>query len=254
MIFIPTYLKKMHKIKQFNKYYFCFFTRNGGCSNNEFSTLNCAYNSGDLDKNVEENRKIASNYFMQNKIIIPNQNHSNKVLEVNYKNDLSLNADAIITERDDILLGILTADCAPIIILGENKFGIIHAGWKGLLNGIIENTINKLISCGEKIEKLNVFVGPHLKEYSFEVKKDFIEILKKKVDHERFINNVNERFYFDFSKLIEEKLKKHNIINLNISSENTFTNPKKFFSHRFNCVNKIKKCGRQISLVGIKIK
>ena len=128
MNFIPTYLKKMQKIKQFNKYYFCFFTRNGGCSNNEFSTLNCAYNSGDLDKNVEENRKIASNYFMQNKIIIPNQNHSNKVLEVNNKNDLSLNADAIITERDDILLGILTADCAPVIILGENKFGIIHAG------------------------------------------------------------------------------------------------------------------------------
>ena len=244
----------MHKIKQFNKYYFCFFTRNGGCSNNEFSSLNCAYNSGDLDKNVKENRKIASNHFTQNKIIIPNQNHSNKVLEVNYKNNLSLNADAIITERDDILLGILTADCAPIIILGENKFGIIHAGWQGLLNGIIENTINKLISCGEKIEKLSVFVGPHLKEYSFEVKKDFIEILKKKVDHERFINNVNERFFFDFSKLIEEKFKKHNIINLNISSENTFTNPKKFFSHRFSCVNKIKKCGRQISLVGIKIK
>lgn len=254
MNFIPTYLKKMHKIKQFNKYYFCFFTRNGGFSDNEFSTLNCAYKSGDLDKNVEENRKIASNHFMQNKIIIPNQNHSNKVLEVDYKNNLSLNADAVITGRDDILLGILTADCAPIIILGENKFGIIHAGWKGLLNGIIENTINKLISCGEKIEKLNVFVGPHLKEYSFEVKKDFIEILKKKVDHERFINNVNERFYFNFSKLIEEKLKKHNIINLNISSENTFTNPKKFFSHRFSCVNKIKKCGRQISLVGIMIK
>ena len=165
-----------------------------------------------------------------------------------------MDADAIITERDDILLGILTADCAPIIILGENRFGIIHAGWKGLINGIIENTINKLVSLGEKIEKLNVFVGPHLKEQSFEVKNDFIEILKKKVVHDIFINKKDDKYYFDFSKLIEEKLRSHKIKKLKISSENTFSNPRRFFSHRFNFVNKIKKCGRQISLVGIKNK
>ncbi len=61
-------------------------------------------------------------------------------------------------------------------------------------------------------------------------------------------------FFFDFSKLIEEKLKENKIKNFQISDEDTFSNPEKFFSHRYSTINKIKKCGRQISLVGIKNK
>ena len=245
----------MHEIMEYQRYNFCFFSKLGGVSKNDFFSLNCAYSKGDNDQNVKKNRQIACHGFSQTKIIIPNQNHTNTVLEVKKENNIKLNSDGLISNRGDILLGILTADCAPIVILGKKQFAIVHAGWKGLIDGIIENTIDKLLRCGEFIENLAVFVGPHLKKKSFEVKEDFIEILKKKVNYfDNFIEKSNKCFFFDFSKLIEEKLKENKINNFQISDEDTFSNPEKFFSHRYSTINKIKKCGRQISLVGIKNK
>ena len=101
--------------------------------------------------------------------------------ECKKKNNKIYNADALVSKRDDLLLGILTADCAPIIVLGLEMFGIIHAGWRGVFNGIIENTIEKFISNGEKENNIKIYVGPHLKKTSFEVKDDFIQDLKKNV-------------------------------------------------------------------------
>ena len=71
-----------------------------------------------------------------------NQIHSNKVVFIDKPNDQTLNGDGIISNRKDLILGVLTADCAPIVILGKRYFGIIHAGWKGTFSGIIENAIN----------------------------------------------------------------------------------------------------------------
>ena len=70
----------------------------------------------------------------------------------------------MVTNRNDILLGILTADCAPIIILGKKNFGIINAGWKGTILGIIENTVKIFINSGDLIQDLVFLVGPHLKK------------------------------------------------------------------------------------------
>ena len=243
----------MNKVKFYKNYVFCFFSRNGGASEKDFSSLNCAFKKGDFDQNVKKNRMLASYKLNKKNIILPNQTHSNIVLKVTKNLEYKQSADAIITSRDDYLLGVLTADCAPIVVLGEKNYGIIHAGWKGLINGILENTINKLLSLGEKESNLNVFVGPHLKKKSFEIKDDFIMVLKKKIkDYEEFIIKKDNDKFFDFSGLIESKLLDLKILNYTISKEDTFSNPSKFFSHRYCCVNKIKNCGRQISLVGIK--
>ena len=243
----------MNRIESHNNFVFCFFSRNGGISKGNFSSLNCGYKKGDLDLNVKKNRMIASNLLNKKNIIIPPQVHSNVVIKID-KNIHDLKpSDATISNREDILLGILTADCAPIIILGKKYYGIIHAGWKGLINGIIENTIGKILALGEKEDNLKVFVGPHLKRESFEVKKDFIKFLKSKIKNaENFIILKKELLFFDFSKLIESKLIEQKIKNYSISNQNTYSNPDKFFSHRYCLDNKIKNCGRQISLVGIK--
>ena len=196
--------------------------------------------------------KIIFSVFFPEKEKLTNQVHSNIVsfVDKNFSNDIS--SDAMITKRKDILLGILTADCAPIIVLGKKYFGIIHAGWKGLINGIIENTIMKFNSLGETENHLKVFVGPHLLMDSFEVKKDFIDNIKNKIkNYDNFIESRRQKKIFNFSGLIESKLIDLKINNYDISKENTYTNPEKFFSHRYCYVNKIKNCGRQISLVGI---
>ena len=97
----------------------------------EYESLNCAFNAGDNSKNVQKNRKHAKNKISKKKLILMNQIHSKKIIFVNKKNNRVLDADGIISNREDLILGVLTADCAPIIFLGNNYFGIIHAGWKG---------------------------------------------------------------------------------------------------------------------------
>ena len=243
----------MNKLQSYNKFSFCFFSRNGGVSEKFFSSLNCSLNNDDKKIHVLKNREIVSSLFSNRKIILPNQIHSNIVKNIVQNKVCVFNADSMITERDDILLGILTADCAPIIILGKEKFGIIHAGWRGLLEGIIENTLEYMISEGEEIRNISVFVGPHLTKHSFEVQDDFIDNLKVKIENfKEYIFQFNSRTFFDFSGLIESKIIKLKISNYKISKEDTFINSEKYFSHRYCHVNKIKNCGRQISVVGIK--
>lgn len=242
----------MNKIKFHKNYIFCFFSRNREYIKSNFSSLNCAYNKGDSDYIVRENRNFTSNYLNKKRIILPNQVHSNLVSNIKKTFYEDKYSDALVSNRKDILLGVLTADCAPIIVLGKKYYGIIHAGWKGLVNGIIENTIKRFISLGEKKKDLSVFVGPHLGKDSFEVKRDFVENIKQKIEnYTNFIEKKSNKKIFNFTGLIESKLIDQKIINYDISKDNTYANPDKFFSHRYCCVNKIKNCGRQISLVGI---
>ena len=239
----------------FNKdFKYCFFTRNGGVSKKNFSTLNCAYNKGDDDKNVKKNRKYVHNKFCsKKKIILMNQVHSNKVFFIDKLNNKTLNGDGIISNRRDLILGVLTADCAPIVILGKKYFGIIHAGWKGAFSGIIENAINLFFKKGEFEKDIFVDVGPHLKKNSFEVKKDFLVNFKKQeVNSDKYISSIKKKLYFNFSLLITDKIINCGVRDFNISKIDTYQNSNDFFSFRYYCKKGIKNCGRQISLVSIK--
>ena len=122
-------------------------------------------------------------------MIFINQIHSNKVIHINEKNkNKKFSADAMITDYPGIALAILTADCAPIIFFGKKFVGIVHVGWKGLINGIIDETVELLQKKGEKARDLICSVGPHLKINSFKVGKDFISSVKdKNRNYEDFI-------------------------------------------------------------------
>ena len=245
----------MYSIIKKGEYVYCFFNRMGGVSKGNFSSLNCSFNKYDKKINVKKNREIAKNFISKKKrIIFVNQIHSNKVIFINddYKNEI-YNADAMVSNRKDIILGILTADCAPIVVLSKKNFGIIHAGWKGLISGIIENTFNEFSKRGEDLKNLKVFVGPHLKTKSFEIKNDFVDLLRKKIpDYKSYILREKNIMKFDFSSLILNIIRRFNIESIEISDEDTFSNNQKFFSYRFYSKQGIKNCGRQISLVGIK--
>ncbi len=247
-------MPKKNKIILNKNFQYCFFTRNGGVSKKNFSTLNCAYNKGDEDKYVKKNREyVLKKFCNKKKIILMNQIHSNKVIFVEKPNSQTLNADGIISNRKDLILGVLTADCAPIVILGKKYFGIIHAGWKGTFSGIIENAINFFLKKGECKEDIFVDVGPHLRKESFEVKNDFLVNLKKlEVDSDKYISSMKRNLYFNFSLLIADKIINCGIRDFNISEIDTYKNFKDFFSFRYYCKKGIKNCGRQISLVSIK--
>ena len=222
---------KTETIKYFGKFKYCFFTRNGGVSKKNFSSLNCAHNNEEKPENVEENRKIIKKKFCKTKkIILLNQIHSNKVIFINKKIPNNITADGVITNRKDLCLGILTADCAPIIILGKENFGIIHAGWKGAFKDIIKNAVKIFNSRGEDSRKLNFFIGPHIKKKSFEVKKDFIsKFLKQNINFKKFIIKEKESYFFDFSYFLKKKILDVGSSKITVSKPDTFTNPKTFF-------------------------
>lgn len=228
-----------------------FFKRNGGVSQNEFRSLNCGYIKGENKVNVIKNRILVCKTFSMplSNLKLVNQVHSNKIVEITKDSSLST-ADGMITEDKDLILGILTADCAPIIFSGKVFYGILHVGWKGLLNNIIPNLVRILDKKKEPVSKVICSVGPHLIKKSFEVKEDFIKLLEvKKPQLSDSIFSCNSKLFFDFSKSLETELLINGFKNFNILKTDTFLNNNQFYSYRFSQQQQ-KSCGRQISIIG----
>ncbi len=238
-------------IQHYKQFYYCFLERNFTYNKKNYNSMNFAFNRGDSNAKVEYNRKILSNIFGGKHIIFVNQIHSNNIYLFGGKQTKIVNADGIISKSSDSILAILTADCAPIILIGKKFYGIIHAGWRGLVLDIIKKGVGLMTKYGEKLDEIKIIVGPHLGGNSFEVQKDFISNLKKFSDNEDFLINKNNKTFFNFSKMIKYKINKLKIKDYEISNIDTFENPKKFFSHRYYSQNGLQNCGRQISLVGI---
>ena len=123
-----------------------FFTRLDGLSKKQFTSLNCSSSNNDDKRNVNGNRLIAIRNLNLNKkkLILIKQTHSSKVIRITKKNlNKKIEADGVITSLNDVVLGILTADCAPVIIYDDkNKFVCnLHSGWKGSLNNISQKAI-----------------------------------------------------------------------------------------------------------------
>ena len=232
-----------------------FFTRNGGVSQGNFYSLNCAFNKKEDDGKVIENRKIVCSKITQSAYerIIIKQIHSNKVLEIDQNNKKDkIIGDGLITKEKGLFLGILTADCAPLVFIGDEYVGIIHVGWKGLLNGIIERTINLLKKKGEKESRLSCYIGPHLQCKSFQIREDFKEnLLKYNKNNTIFLKSKDGKEYFDFSMFILFKLNQYKLSSVSSIDLDTYSNPSLFFSHRYSKQRDIESCGRQISVVGI---
>lgn len=240
------------KVTQCNEYIFSFLDKQNPIDIYSSQLLNCAFNKGDSDYRVKSNRKIASKLLNNKEIIFVNQIHSSKFFFYDNIRPHDIKADGIITKNKNVLLGILTADCAPVILLGKEYFGILHVGWRGLLNNIISNAINFLIKRGEEKKNITIFIGPHLKLKSFEVQRDFIEKIKILKNFSTYLKENKNRIFFNYTKLIEDKIKELGIDNYKTSEFDTYSNPKKFFSHRYSMKNELKDCGRQVSLVGYK--
>ncbi len=179
--------KKLNKFKTINH---CFFSRNGGFSIGIYKSLNCGQGSKDSKKSVNKNLALVSRMMKVDvkKLFLMYQTHSNKVVIINKKNRnlRKFNSDAIITKIKGIALGVVTADCAPIILYDAQNhiIGCIHAGWKGALSGIIENTIKKFKSLNSK-NKIYAAIGPCIGVKSYEVDSVFYKrfILKSKKNY-----------------------------------------------------------------------
>ncbi len=214
-----------------------FFTRNGGYSTGIYKSLNCSSRSGDSNINTSRNRAkvIEELGKVDGRLIIPVQKHTN-VCEIIDDNDSeNINADALVTKSEKLILCILTADCVPLLLheRKENIIGAIHAGWKGAKNNIIENTIMKVLELGGKIENISIVIGPCIQQKCYAVGNEFFEnfIIENKKNSKFFIKK-DEKYYFDLPQYCINKIKNTGIKEIDNIGKCTYENGDEFYSYR----------------------
>ncbi len=247
------YSKKLKKFKNINH---CFFSRKKGYSKGIYQSLNCGRGSKDKKNNINKNLNFVAKKMnvKKNKLILMNQTHSNKVVEIKkYNFKKKINADAMITRMSGFAIGVLTADCVPIIVYDvKNKIiGCVHAGWKGAFSGIINNTIKKIKKLNFNT-KIYASVGPCIGEKSYEVDTLFYKkfVSKSRRNKIYFKNKNKTKKLFNLRKFVTDKLLKLNVI-VDQVSKDTFTEKSNFFSYRRSQKLKQKDYGRCISTVSL---
>ncbi|PPR17024.1 MAG: Laccase domain protein YfiH [Alphaproteobacteria bacterium MarineAlpha9_Bin3] len=246
---------------KFKKITHGFFTKNGGYSSNNNFSLNCSFNSNDSLENVNNNRKLICNYHKLNikNLKTVKQIHSSKVLYIdnlNYETS-KIEADSIITNKPNIVLGILTADCAPVLLFDpkNNIIAAIHIGWQGAIKNILTNTIKSFIEMKSKTTNIKLSIGPCIGPKSYNVKEDFYDnFIKKNINNKKyFINTHNDRYKFDLPYYIKDEALYNglNIKNISNLREDTYLEEEKYFSFRRNFQRGIGDCGRMISTISI---
>ena len=247
---------KSKKLKKFNNIKHGFFNNKGGVSSGIYKSLNCGIGSDDNKKDVLKNLKIVSEKIdINEKLILLNQLHSNKIYFVNKIPKKKLSGDGLISNARNIAIGILTADCAPIFFFDPKKniIGAAHAGWKGAYKKIGKKMINYFIRKGSKLNNIFAVIGPCISQKNYEIKNDFKKkFLKQNPKNEKHFKIIKNKIYFDLKGYIFRQLKNAGINNIEIIKKDTFNPKNNFFSARRSLKKKINDYGRNISIIMIK--
>jgi YfiH family protein len=236
-----------------------FFNRLGGKSKGIYKSLNCGLGSNDKKKKILVNLKIVKKKIKLNskKIILLNQIHSNKFYYLGKKSKIKngkFEGDALITCRTNIPIGVLTADCAPILIYDQNKkmVAAIHAGWKGAFKGIIKRVVKFMIKKGCSPLNMTAAIGPCISLKNYEVKQDFIKkFIKKDKKTKIFFKKRANKNYFSLNKYIYSQLESLNIKKIDVINKDTFDDKNNFFSARRSISRNENDYGRNISIIMI---
>ncbi len=235
-----------------------FFTRRGGVSEGPFASLNADPFKKDDPGKVAQNRALIAETLgaKPENLLTCRQVHGTETIAVSapWAVEQSPGADALVTKTPGLALGVLTADCVPVL-LADPKAGVIgavHAGWQGALAGILESAVAAMESLGAKRGAIQAAIGPCIWQDSYEVDLEFMD---------RFLdeNELNNRFFFDSDKpdhflfelpgYVRDKLRKMELAEVTVSPADTCADEERFFSYR-RCVLKGEPDGgRQISTI-----
>ena len=235
-----------------------FFTRQGGVSIGNYGTLNFSL-KGDSLENVEENKHRALKALSLEKfpLCLLKQIHGKKVHFVDEHWDFTtrLEGDALVTNRYDVVLGVQTADCAPVLIADpvEGLVAAIHAGWRGVVAGVVEETIQTLLDRGANLRTLRAAVGPCIAKESYEVGDELYEaVLKKNEIYEVFfgIESPPETRHFDLPGMVSGIIKGFGI-SMECLPYDTYASEDLFFSCRRAFHEKALGFGGQLSAISL---
>jgi YfiH family protein len=235
-----------------------FLGRRGGVSQGAMWGLNAGYGSGDDREAIAENRRRAVEAMLPGaQLATVHQVHSGDVVyvEAPWPHDARPPADAMVTDRPGLLLGILTADCSPVL-LADPEAGVIgaaHAGWRGALAGVTDSAIAAMETIGASRERIFAAIGPCIALPSYEVDESFRQ---RFLDHDPanarfFSDSYGERPHFDLEAYVAARLEAAGMARVERLGLDTYADPDRFYSYRRATHRGEPDYGRQLSLIGI---
>jgi YfiH family protein len=235
-----------------------FLGRRGGVSEGDMSGLNTGYGSGDDPGLIAENRRRSIHAVLPRaRIATVHQVHSGTAVRVEqpWAEEERPRADAMVTDRPGLLLGILTADCAPIL-LADSVAGVVgaaHAGWRGALEGVTDATIDLMEQLGADRDRITAAVGPCIGQSSYEVDEAFrARFVEDDPNNDRFFGTgPADKPHFDLQAYVRHRLIAAGIGEVESLRLDTYTDPDRFFSYRRSTHRNEPSYGRQISLIGL---
>jgi len=236
-----------------------FLGRRGGVSGGIHAGLNVGLGSDDDRAAIAENRQRAVAAVLPGAALATlHQVHSPDAVTVSapFPDDARPHADALVTDRPGLLLGILTADCGPIL-LADTAAGVVgaaHAGWKGALGGVIESVIAAMEALGADRARIAAAIGPCIARASYEVDAGFFRrFVEADPENERFFTDGSraEHHQFDLEAFIAARLAASGVRRVEALGLDTYADPERFFSFRRATHRGEPDYGRQISLIGL---
>ena len=238
-----------------------FFTREGGVSEDAFAALNCGFGSGDLPEKVARNRAIATARLglAADRLATAYQCHSAAVVVVErpWRHEDAPRVDGLVTRVPGIALGILTADCAPVLF-ADPRAGVIgaaHAGWRGALGGVIEATVARMEALGAGRGDIRAGIGPCIGPLSYEVGPEFpAPFLAEDPASGVFFAPASRagHFLFDLAGYAAHRLARAGLGTIARAAHDTLADEERFFSYRRACLRGERRYGRGLSAIAIR--
>ena len=235
-----------------------FLARTGGVSSGLLASLNCGPGSGDDTEAVAENRaRAVAAVAPGSRLVSVYQVHSAICVNVKepWGDDARPEADALVTDRPGLVLGILTADCAPVL-LADRQAGVVgaaHAGWKGAFGGVLENTIAAMEALGASRGRIAAAICPCIAQASYEVDREFHDRL---VSHDA--TNIDllapgapGQFQFDLDGYVARRLAAEGIVRIDPLGLDTYAQPERFYSYRRSTHRGEPDYGRNLSAIAL---
>ena len=236
-----------------------FFTRRGGVSEGPYASLNCGFGSGDSPESVAANRGLAMERLALSgdHLVTVRQTHSADVavVEAPWTPAAAPSADALVTRTLGVALGVLTADCAPVLFADAEAgvIGAAHAGWRGGLAGVLDATVEAMTGLGARARRIVVAIGPCIHQPSYEVGPEFRAAFvgAESANGEFFAPGDGDRLLFDLPGYLERRLATMGLGAVERLAHDTRDGDDLFFSYRRATEQGETRYGRGLSAIAL---
>lgn len=241
-----------------------FFSAESGVSEGLYASRNCGFGSSDARENVAANRaRCVADLDLgaaaaSAVLLTAYQIHSPTAIRVTeaWAPGDGPKADGLVTDRPGLVLGILTADCAPVLFADDaaGVIGAAHAGWKGAFGGVLESTVREMVALGARTTRIRAAVGPHIAQSSYEVGPEFRDrFLADDASNKRFFEPSERPSHarFALGAYVAARLARLELAAVSVATEDTATADRRFFSYRRACLAGEPDYGRCLSAIAL---